>query len=379
MKIVYCLNSFVRGGISQVTLVKANALADVPGNDVTLLVLDQRPKPTIPLNPKVHIHSLEIDYFAHYDSNRLRQHLYQLKLKWTHFKRLSAELNALSPDIVISTGEFGCHLLQYVRINSRPMKIREFHFCRNFMDFQSHTVLSKVKNQCLKWYDDVTRFWGYDKIVVLTEEDYESNWQGFSNVVVIPNPLTAVPNTVSTCENKIVIAAGRLHYQKNFAGLIRLWGHVAARHSDWQLQIWGEGWLKDELQQQIDRSGYSESVKLMGFTDQLLDKMTQASLFVFTSEFEGFGLVLVEAMSCGLPVVSYNCPFGPSSIISEGKNGFLIPVHNEALFAQKVNALIDDSLLRKTMGRDAQYSAKKFQLEIIIKMWMDLFHHHKPY
>ena len=101
--------------------------------------------------------------------------------------------------------------------------------------------------------------------------------------------------------------------------------------------------------------------------------MANASIFTLTSTFEGFGLVIVEAMSCGLPVISYNCPCGPKDIISDGTDGFLVPLNDEQCLAEKINLLIENEALRKQMSKAALIKSQKFTAKEVISLWMNLF------
>lgn len=213
----------------------------------------------------------------------------------------------------------------------------------------------------------------YDRIVVLTHEDKEINWKNNEKVVVIPNPLTSPCTSQSSLENKTVISVGRLVHAKNFSSLIDAWKLVASKHPDWTLEIWGEGALRNDLQQQINNLELQQSVYLKGYTYDIQEKMLNASIFVLTSFFEGFGLVIVEAMSCGLPVVSYDCPCGPKDIITEGKDGFLVPVNDEEALAERINILIRNEYIRKQIAIQTLAKIEKYKVNNIITKWMDLF------
>lgn len=192
--------------------------------------------------------------------------------------------------------------------------------------------------------------------------------------MVIPNPITDVPNVAhSETKEKRVIAAGRLVNQKNFASLIRAWKEVQAKHPDWELDIYGEGSLKTSLEKLIADLQLEGAVCLQGKTQEIFKEMTNSSIFVLSSIYEGFGLVIVEAMSCGLPVVSYACPCGPKDIIEEGKDGFLVEVNDEQTLAARINQLIEDEELRRQMSQAALQKSEKYKMERIIPMWMDLF------
>ena len=135
----------------------------------------------------------------------------------------------------------------------------------------------------------------------MTHEDYELNWNLESRVSVIPNPITFRNDVSSDLNSKKIISVGRLTLPKSFSSLIRAFRLVANEHPDWILEIYGEGVQRQELQDVIERLDLSNNVYLKGYTSQVQQKMLEASCFVMSSKFEGFGLVLIEAMQCGLP------------------------------------------------------------------------------
>lgn len=373
MRIVYCLdNVYSLGGIARITLVKANALSKIEGNSIFICVLDEKYVPQMQINDEINVVNLGVIY-QESGTSRLMIHLKNTLAKFLHYISLYKNLNKIQPDIVVSTGQKGTHLLQWIPICSHPKKIREYHFVRNYMDYQCHSRLSWMKNRLERLYDNITRFYGYDLIAILTKEDVERNWNGNKKVIIVPNPITGSIDKKSSCDNKIMIAAGRLHEQKNFASMIRVWQSVYEKHPDWQLHIYGDGWLKSELEEQISTSKYPNAVRLMGKTDRMLEKMSEASAYIMTSEFEGLPLVLIEAMSVGLPIVSYACPCGPKDIISEGKDGFLVTIHDEKNMSERISWLIEHDKERKEMGENAVFKSRKYQIDPIISTWMSIF------
>lgn len=166
---------------------------------------------------------------------------------------------------------------------------------------------------------------------------------------------------------------GRLEHVKNFTSLISAFRIVAQRHPDWTLKIYGDGSLKDSLQNQINESGLQNNVFLMGFSNDMERALRQSSIFAFSSLVEGFALVIVEAMECGLPVVSYQCPCGPKDIITDGKDGFLVPVNDEQMLAEKICDLIEDENLRRQMAAAAREKALRYRDSSIAEQWMKLF------
>lgn len=374
MKIVYCTDTICHpGGIQTVTMVKANALASIPDNQVWIIVTEKITTPMIELSD-VHLVYLDINYYEDdWKGYRYRIMGLFVKRRW-HKTRMQAILNEIKPDIVVSTGTSEKYFLPTLKIFSCPVFIREIHFEKNYRKRAALQWMDKLMASVSNVYDYGYRIKKYHKIIVLTKEDKERNWKGWKNVVVIPNPITRSDYVFSDCGSKKAIAAGRLVPQKNFKSLIRVWSRVVELHPDWILEIWGDGVQEEMLLGMIKNLRLKEKVFLKGFTSDLLHEMETASIFLLSSEFEGFPLVLIEAMSVGLPVVSYACPTGPRDIIEDGKNGFLIQPNDEEEFANKVCRLIEDTELRVKMGKNALRTSENYQMEKIIDMWMDLFH-----
>jgi glycosyltransferase involved in cell wall biosynthesis len=214
----------------------------------------------------------------------------------------------------------------------------------------------------------------YDRIVISTNEDKVTNWKGNDNVVVIPNPSSIQPSRGSLLETKRVLAIGRLVYEKNFASLIRAFAFVVDRFPDWKLDILGEGYERQSLEEQIVRLSLEDNVFLRGTQTDLPNWLSHSSIFVMTSHYEGLPLVLLEAINYGLPVVSYDYSCGPKDVITDGQNGFIVPKYDEKELASRICQLIEDEELRKRMGAAAFERAKDFSTEKIIKEWMSLFH-----
>lgn len=224
------------------------------------------------------------------------------------------------------------------------------------------------------WYDYSWNINKYDQIVILTNEDKELNWKNNSKVSVISNPVTFDTNIkTAPLTNKKIITAGRLVYQKNHKSLINAWKIVDQKHPDWQLEIWGDGALKNELSKQINTLGLNNKVLLMGYTNDIISRMLQASGCVLSSLYEGISLVLIEAMSCGLPVISYSCQCGPKDLIEHGKNGFLCKVNDETKLAEYICSIIEDDKLRIRMGQASKKKSEEFRIEKIATQWINLF------
>lgn len=375
MKIVYCLNSIrYLGGIQRVTITKANALADISGNEVHVIVTDNKEGILVQqLSQKVDLIDLNINY---YNGDRSRSKMtnlivYAIKRK-QHKKLLYEKLQTIKPDVVVSVGTSEKYMLLSMRHRSWKV-IREFHFERNYRKRLANTGFDQLKARISDWYDFGFKEKKYDRIIVLTEEDKSLNWQGWSNVSVMPNPVSFVCNESSNLKNKTVVSIGRLDYPKNYSSLIRAFKIVHDRHPDWILKIYGEGDERSLLQQLINDLHLNENVELMGATSDVKQALSEASVFALSSITEGFPVVLIEAIECGLPVVSYQCPYGPKDIISDGVDGFLIAVNDKQAMADRICQLIEDEELRHKMGAAAKLKAKRYHKESIIAQWMKLF------
>jgi glycosyltransferase involved in cell wall biosynthesis len=211
-----------------------------------------------------------------------------------------------------------------------------------------------------------------DTLVLLTQHDADS-WSGLTKTMVIPNSLPFFPEKPSTCNQKQVIFVGRLNEQKGLEYLIDTWERVHQKHNDWILQIYGDGEQRELLHHLISEARLENSVVVNQPTRQIMDKYLESSIFLLTSRFEGFGMVLIEAMACGVPVVSFDCPWGPADIIKNGEDGFLVDYLNTDEAAHRVCQLIEKPELRKSMGTKAHVNVQRYNRDAVMHQWMTLF------
>jgi glycosyltransferase involved in cell wall biosynthesis len=370
MIIVYCIDSINGiGGIQHVTVKKANALAEIKNNEVWILYADHSGIRYFSVSPKVHTVDLDINYYKDDWISRWNVLKGIFIKRRLHKKHIIKQLLQIHPDVVISVGQSEKYFLPF--IHGPWITIREFHFGRNYRLQQANTCFDRVLAHCGNFFDHFVLN-KYDGIVSLTREDKIENWHQWNKVHVIPNLISPSPAS-SSLESKRILAVGRLTYQKNFSSLIRAFSYVNKRFPEWTLDIIGEGDERPSLSSEILDLGLSSSVRLMGIRSDIQRLMLDYSLFALSSRFEGFAIVLGEAFSCGLPVVSYACPYGPKDFIRDGIDGYLVPPGDEKMLAERICQLIENNTLRKQMGRAALERSKDYSIEKIIPQWISLF------
>lgn len=367
MRILYVFRSLaVWGGIERILVEKMNYLSKVYGYDVYMLTSDQGNHP-IPyhLEDNVHFEDLNIRFHQQYQYSFLQRLWVARKLKRLYEKRLTERVRQIRPDIIICTTADHINSLGKLK-GSIPLVVESHSICLRTIE-NGHNWLRN------KWY----RFYYLkalskaDVLVALTEGD-AAEWRKLhSHVVVIPNMVHMNDGAVSTLENKKVIFVGRFDYQKRPMEMIHIWEKIHPQHPDWQLDIYGEG----EQQQELEDKAHSLGMNIVIHhpTEQIFECYRESSIMVSTSLFEPFGLVIPEAMSCGLPVVSFDCPYGPASIISDGENGYLIPDGDEPVFADKLSSLMNSCDLRRKMGRAGIMASKRYEANRIMPQWKKLF------
>lgn len=353
------------------TIAKCNAFAKIEGNEIWLITANHKGKTVIPIDERVHLLNLDIDYCKNdWTLSRLKRWIQVFSCRLQENQKLREALSRIHPDIIVSTGHNEKKIIPKIKIRPRPVLILEQHSTKNGIHYLPpiDRMIASVSNL---EFDLLFRH-RYDRVIVLSQEARKQElWH--NNVAVIPNPLIWEHNLRSTLTALKAIYVGRLVEIKNVAALIRVWSIVNQTHPDWILEIYGEGHLKPSLGQLIIQLGLQKTVSLKGATADVITKMAEASFFVLSSLSESFGMVLVEAQSCGLPVVSYDCPDGPRSIITNGQNGFLVPLNDEEDMAKKICLLIEQTSLRQMMGKIALEKSREFTMDTVIGKYMSLF------
>ena len=355
MKIVYLYSSLaIMGGVERVLVDKMNYLVN-HGYEVYMITSDQGQHPVpYQLDERVNLLDLEIISYSQYQYRGWKRFQESRRLSRLYYQRLKEKLLEIKPDVIIcTTSQDVCRLLC---IKGKIPLVVESHV--NFLHPDS-------------WYHQIrtlnNNYWigKAGALVALTQGDAK-NWRRVSrSVYVIPN-IVHLNDTgwYSNCTNKRAIFVGRLEEQKGIPDLIKVWRIVNQRHLDWQLDVFGNGQL-DSIPE----------MKLLVHppTANIMEEYINSSMLLMTSIYEPFGLVLPEAMSCGLPVVAFDSPYGPADIITDGEDGFLIKDRNIELFAQRVDQLICSYDLRQQMGQAGIQSAQRYQASRIMPQWQALF------
>ena len=376
MKIVYIYPIFIHlAGTERVFTDKMNYLADQMGYDVTLLTYEQGDHPfPFPLSSKVKHVDLNARFFTLYRYTRVVRWYKEWRLSQSLRQRFNRIMTEMSPDIVIAPTYYANVLSMIAQCPTKFVKILESHIDKRFIlineSWRNKNIFQIARSAYYTFVENRTSK-HFDLLVALHKEDAD-DWARFLKTKVIPNVVHLQDEgKCSDLINKKVIFVGRLIEQKGVFDLLRIWSIVYTKHPDWQLDIYGDGDLRDKLEERISKMNIG--IRLHMPTANIMDKFCDSSIFVLSSIFEPFGLVIVEAMSCGLPVVSFDCPYGPSGIISDGKDGFIIPNRDIQLFADRVCELIESYDLRKKMGALGAKSSQRYSADKIMPQWIHLF------
>ena len=377
MKIAYVLDDLdAAGGIQAVTRAKAAALAAIPGNEIMLVTANDSRRTASSLPPGVKVVHLGVNYYE----DDWKGFLYVLKgilvRRRRHAKALRKALDELRPDIVVSVGQSEKFMIPRLSRDKPWKTVREFHYSGTYRKDYARLqggIRARVMAALSDFYEFGLRRGTYDATVVLTRQDREENWKGRRGVHVIPNPCVWRPERVAPLERPRAVAVGRLVPVKGFGLLVRAWEKVAAVHPDWKLEIWGDGPERGSLERLVRGKGLEKNVLLRGATGEVREKLLQSSMLVFPSLFEGFGMVLVEAMACGVPCVAFECPCGPRDVISPEEDGLLVPPGDTDALARAIIRLMEQPELRSRMGEAARNKVARYAMEAVCAAWMDLF------
>jgi len=356
IKLLYITNGINgSGGLERVLSIKASYLAEHYDYEVTILSLNNsHVNPFYNFSNKIKMLSIPVQGNAlHYIQS------YKIGLQKT--------VNQIKPDIisVCDDGLKGFFIPRILKTNAKIIYERHVSKLIEANSSQGFIKSSLIKG---KWQLMSILAKGFSKFILLTE-DNRKEWNSLNNVEVIANPLSFSPENVSTLEAKTVICVGKVSYQKGQDLLVKAWERVWEKHPDWKLELYGNP--NDDFLN--TKKLISKNIHYFPPEKEIMKKYLDSSIYVMASRFEGFGMVLIEAMACGVPCVSFNCNYGPGDIIKDGEDGFLVEKENIEALSNKIITLIENEELRKNMGKNAKINVSRFAPEMVVMQWDKLF------
>lgn len=377
MKIVYCVPALYNpGGMERVLTEKVNYLVRKTEFEITIITTEQQNRtPYFALDNLVKKVDFALDFDAHFDENPGKK-IYSHYKKLRRYKHLLRDfLLTHQIDICISLGGKEIEFLSTLPVPC--VKIAEIHFS---LHHRQLFLLARHKGWIWKQIG-AFRTWQLKRatrnlkyLVVLTEQDAREWRLTHHNIRVIPNPAPFECDLPYDKSSKVIISVGKLDEQKGYDYLLEAWKTLSADYPDWTLKIFGQGPWLNKLNSFIIRYGMGKSVQLCGVTDRIKEEYAHSAFYVMTSRYEGLPMVLIEALTCGLPLVSFDCEWGPRDVIEENKNGVLVPMGDIEALIKQMKRLMDCMQMRVSMSGHAKKMAIAYRRETILSRWIDLFH-----
>jgi glycosyltransferase involved in cell wall biosynthesis len=374
LKIAYITPAlYMAGGVERVLTLKTNYFAEHFGYDITIILTEGKDKPLFyPLSDKIKVVNLDIGFEELWTCSFVKKIFVYLRKQSQYKKALTKELMRIRPDITVSLLRREINFLNDIKDGSK--KIGEMHINRaNYRNFEAKDS-NFVKNLFARYWSNslVGHLKRLDRLVVLTETDQKA-WKELEKVSIIPNPLPFTPSLVSLQTEKRIVAVARYSYEKGIDLLLQAWSLFEKKNMEWRLDVYGDG-DRNDYEKMIDDMNIDRSrCCLNARIAEVEEAYSQSSIFVLTSRYEGFGLVIIEAMACGLPVVAFDCPWGPRSIIHDTVDGLLVKNGCVDELSDCLLKLADNTKLRGVMASSAKENVKRYQIGQIACEWKCLF------
>ena len=369
MKILYITDALaIWGGLERVLVEKANYLATNDRYEVFMLTISQSEHNfPFPLDKEVTHVDLNIPFYAQYQYFGIRRLMALRRLHRDCRKGIRQQLDTIKPDVIV------CPRIEFVKdicsVKGDTSLVFESHSSFWTSRFEKAGLLRRLHT----WWMNLSAK-RVQVVVALTEGD-AAEWRKVNKSVYVIPDICIVKSLEVKSEKwggRSVVFVGRLSRQKDIGSLLIIWQMVRQRYPDWQLHVYGEkGDIEDILWQQLHEDG--NGITVHPPTTDILDVYQQHAMLLLTSRYEPFGMVLPEAMSCGLPVVAFDCPYGPADIITDGVDGFLIKDHDTLKFVDKVCQLIKNEDLRRKMGQMGIKTSERYRKDTIMPLWKKLF------
>jgi glycosyltransferase involved in cell wall biosynthesis len=345
-------------GLERVLSIKASAFADLKRYEVHIVVLNHNGAvPFYTFSPLIHLHDVAVKGNA-------------IKYFWSYAMGLRKLVNRIQPDLILVCDDGLKGFFLPLLLPKKVPMVYERHVSKVIELGLNPSLLKRIRVR-FKFFIMEQLGKRFDRFVVLTASNCEE-WK-MKNVRVIANPLSFYPEKSAQLIEKKVIAVGKQSFQKGYDRLLDAWAAVVKKYPDWKLEIYGKKAPKENLESLACTLKIESTVAFYDPTSSIQEKYLNASLFVLSSRFEGFGMVLIEAMACGLPCVSFDCPHGPKDIIRHDEDGFLVENDNNLELSAAIQKLIANEELRIQMGQNARNNVRRFLPEPIIQEWEMLF------
>ncbi|WP_167443891.1 glycosyltransferase family 4 protein [Flavobacterium cutihirudinis] len=342
------------GGVERITAEKINAWIEIFGYDVVLITKNEKEAPFFyEVNKKCKRYNLNIHAKLR---SGIKDYIKNIPQAFKLFLGLKNVMKSEKIDILFTTMR-GIDSLVVPFAKVRVPKISEIHGSGFAHNEKAWFWKSLIINR-------------YKKLVVLNK--CEVDYYPLDNIAVIPNFIDNSDYNFSKHDKKnVIISAGRISREKQFDHLIDIWSLIASKYDQWEVHLYGDGPI-DVFKNKIDELGIQKSFKIFPSTTEIKNKMQKASIFVLVSATEAFPMVLLEAMNAKLPIVSYDSPNGPKSIVTDGKDGFIVPLNNQTAFAEKLELLINDVSLRENFIENQEIKLDAFSKKRVMNQWNDL-------
>ncbi|MEP6930038.1 MAG: glycosyltransferase family 4 protein [Flavobacterium sp.] len=350
MKLLYIVPKIKNaGGVARVLAIKANYFVENFGYEVHILSQNESDmKPFYTFDSKIVFHNMN-----------LSGNTFSFFMKFR--KAVNLKIKGINPDVIlIADNGLKSFAYPFIIFDKTPI-VFECHGSKYVEEkAQNNKFILKLKYQFKNFAAGK-----FAKMVVLSNESLKE-WN-VKDAIVIPNPSWIETKNPASLEPQKALVIARNSYEKGLDRLLLIWKEIAQKYPDWCLDIYSDD--IDSLEKKARDLEIISSINYFNFTQNIQDKYPEAAVYLMTSRFEGFPMVLLEAMAFGLPCIAYDCPTGPRSIIENDKNGFLIPDGNVELFVKKLSFLMENEVERARLGENAIEITKHFSVDKIMGQW----------
>ena len=369
MKLIYVVRTLHPiGGIERTLTDKANWMVS-HGHEVLFVTYKQgEDKVSFPLNSRIRLVDMRCSIYSLFKFPIYTRIFKYFILSKIFQKRFREVLDAFVPDVIsVAIPNAEDFLWEVVKVAHNIKVVVESHMAYDYLSYGR----SRTDFFLYLFHSPIKAIRNSGSLIVLTEGDADS-WKrvGMTKITVVPNPVPFYVDNVGNVvkEKRRIIAIGRLVSQKRFDRMIDAFALIANNFPDWYIDIFGEGELRSALEQRVKDYGLSDRIFIYNFTNDIKSELLRSQFFILSSDYEGFGLVIVEAMACGIPVVATDCPYGPSEIIEDGVTGLLSKMDVLDL-ASKIEWMIVHESERKEMGIKSHKAVARYKKDNIMEEW----------